>query len=437
MHDARAVRFEGITAYVRYRRAGEDSWEDASEQNHKQLHALRGYLKDHRCERVFVNNLILFPNLREVDLPKRPHNIIGGDASFNKILNVLGEISGPWIQGEWASIRAGKSENVERLFRTSLFRSITPTAIDRKRMDRIARRGAIGPDWLADLGQRQVVFRGRGGAGKTVVLLQLAYNAFDINGARSLLLTYNRALMADICRTMALLQIPNDIDRGGVRVDSVMAFVGRVLRYFDLIAPDDNFLQSYSKNCEALAEMLHEDAISANDVAEIKRQDATEFSFDHVFIDEGQDWPESEIAILRAIYQPERLIIADGIDQFVRGSVADWHRGIEGERLRTRRLRRCLRMKSNLAAFANTLAREIEREGWEVEPNPDAAGGRVVIVEGEYFRDWSIHERIIREARAVGNKPVDLVVCVPPTLAQQPDHSASSLIGESVARQAG
>jgi superfamily I DNA and RNA helicase len=174
------------------------------------------------------------------------------------------------------------------------------------------------------------VFRGRGGAGKTVILLQLAYHAFDERKARSLLLTYNRALIADIRRTMALFGMPSTVARGGIRIDSVMSFIGRVLNHFKLIAPGEDFLASYEANCATLADLLGSGDISAEDVAAMKRNDAPEFAFDHVFIDEGQDWPESEIAILRALYPPERLVIADGVDQFVRDSVADWQSGVEG-----------------------------------------------------------------------------------------------------------
>ena len=431
-HDARAIRFEGTTVQVRYRRGGEEAWENASEQSHEQLHALRQYLNDHGLGGIFVTNLILFPNLKESDLPARPHNIIGGDATFTKILNVLGEIANPWIQGERASISAGRPENVEALFQKPLFRSIEPTTIDRKRMDRIARKGALNKEWLGELGERQIVFRGRGGAGKTVILLQLAYHAFDERKARSLLLTYNRALIADIRRTMALFGMPSSVARGGIRIDSVMSFIGRVLHHFKLIEPGEDFLASYEGNCATLAELLRSGDISAEDVAAMKRNDAPEFAFDHVFVDEGQDWPESEIAILRALYPPERLVIADGVDQFVRDSVADWQSGVEGDRIRVRRLQRCLRMKSNLAAFANAFAREVGLDDWRVEPNTDAGGGRVIIVEGDYFGDWSVHDRMVAEAHDAGNAPLDLLVCIPPTLVPRGGDVSSSLAADAL-----
>ncbi len=415
-HGAEAVRFDGLTAQVRYRRGGEEYWENASEQSHKQLHALLNYFRDQKLSGIFLTNLILFPNLREDQLPGRPHNMIGGDAGFAKILNVLGEISHPWIRDGRAQISAGKAENIDALFRRPLFRSLEPTSIDRKRMDRIARKAALNPDWLNDLGEREVIFRGRGGAGKTVILLQLAYRAFDEQRARSLVLTYNRALIADIRRTMALFGMPSNVANGGIRIDSVMSFIGRVLQHFGLIGSEEDFLENYGANCTTLAELLANGDIPATEVAAMKRDDPANFAFDHVFVDEGQDWPDAEICILRAIYPPELLIIADGVDQFVRGSVADWTTGVDSGSLRVRRLRRCLRMKSNLAAFANTFAAEVGLEAWSVEPNTDAGGGRILIVEGDYLGDLSLHDQLVAEASASGNAPVDLLLCIPPTL---------------------
>lgn len=48
-------------------------------------------------------------------------------------------------------------------------------------MDRIIK-ASLPEAWLDDLGNKQVVIRGRGGVGKTVILLQMAYRAFDRAG---------------------------------------------------------------------------------------------------------------------------------------------------------------------------------------------------------------------------------------------------------------
>jgi Uncharacterized conserved protein (DUF2075) len=429
-HDARNVRFDGQTVSVRYRRGGEDSWENASEQSWEQVHALRRYLQDQGLSGIWFTGLVLFPNLREADLPPRPHNILAGDTSFEQLLNSLGEIANPWIKGNRAIISAGAPERVAALFERPLFRSLEPTPLDRQRMDRIATQRAHRTGWFEELGEKRIILTGRGGAGKTVILLQLAHRAYDENGARSLILTYNRALIADLRRTMGLMGITSSLERRGIVIDSVMAFVRRVLLHFELIKKDEDFLVDYPEHCATLAEWLRTGTVTAEDVAGVKREDATNFAFDHVFVDEGQDWPRDEIAILGVIFPPERLVVADGVDQFVRGDAADWRAGVDPALLRMRRLRRCLRMKANLATFANAFAREIGLADWSVEPTPEAGGGDIIVVEGDYFRDWSVHERLVAEARAAGNAPVDLLCCVPPSLGSGGGDQPSSQAAE-------
>ena len=64
-------------------------------------------------------------------------------------------------------------------------------------MDLIAK-AALPDAWLEDLGARRILLKGRGGVGKTVILLQMAYRAYDRSGQRSLILTFNKALVADM-----------------------------------------------------------------------------------------------------------------------------------------------------------------------------------------------------------------------------------------------
>jgi superfamily I DNA and RNA helicase len=44
------------------------------------------------------------------------------------------------------------------------------------------------------------------------------------------------------------------------------------------------------------------------------------FAWDHVLVDEGQDWPEDERDILYQCFGPHRCIVADGVHQLIRGT---------------------------------------------------------------------------------------------------------------------
>lgn len=416
-HDASGVRFQNKLASVRYTRNGKATWECVTEKNRLQMFEFKKYLGRHGVDRIHVQDLILFTGLRETDLPKRPHNCIGSDASFERILNVLGQISRPHRNGNRVDLVFGSDEVFARLLAPDfeLFDTLEPTSLDRRRMDLIAKR-AMADGWLDDLGERQVILKGRGGVGKTGILLQMAYRAYEARQQRSLLLTFNRALVADLRRTMALLGVPKSVETGGIAIETVHAFLGKVMRRIGIIDTYEGFLDRFDEHKSALLEYLQSGAISAGDLENLKTSFGDEFDWDLVFVDEGQDWPSDEIAILRALYGPTKLTISDGVDQYVRESIADWSKGVTRSSLRARPLTRCMRMKANLAAFVRDLASGLDIDGWDLEPNLEASGGRVVVIEGDLASEPHRLRTWCDDARALGNSPVDMLACVPPTM---------------------
>jgi hypothetical protein len=416
-HDASGVRFDGKVASVRYLRAGKAVWECVTEKNRTQMFEFKKYLARQGLDQIHVQDIILFAGLRESDLPKRPHNCIGGDVSFERILNVLGQISRPHRNGSWANISFGSDEAFREILSSTfpLFDEIEPTPLDRRRMDLIAKR-SLPDTWLDDLGERQVVLRGRGGVGKTVILLQMAYRAFETRGLRSLVLTFNKALVADMRRTMALLGVPRSVETGGIGIETAHAFFGHLMLGLGVINDFEGFLTNYPDNKASLLGYLQSGAITRNDIDDLFLRQASELDWDLVFVDEGQDWPGDEIEILRSIYGLERLAVSDGVDQYVRESVADWSLGLRRTTIRNHHLTRCMRMKANLASFVGDVAQALLLPEWDLEANPEAVGGRVIVVEGDLAADPSLLLQLTSAARALGNYPVDLLACVPSSM---------------------
>ena len=93
-------------------------------------------------------------------------------------------------------------------------------------------------------------------------------------------------------------------------------------------------------------------------------------------------------------------------------------------------------MKANLALFVADCASALGLEDWDLEPNPDANGGRVIIVEGKMAHDISIFERLKEEAAELGNYPVDLLACVPPSLVVHDEDQTYAIPGRAI-QQAG
>ncbi|HEX2256319.1 MAG TPA: DNA/RNA helicase domain-containing protein, partial [Afifellaceae bacterium] len=432
-HDATGVKFDDKIALVRYGRGGRAVWEPVTEKNRQQMFEFKRYLAEHGASRVYIQDLIFFSGLREIDFPKRPHNCFGVDASFEQILNILGQVSAPQSHQRDVLINFGGDDVFDTILSPEfpLLQTLEPTPLDRRRMDRIVK-AALPENWLDDLGRRQIVIRGRGGVGKTVILLQMAYRAFDREQLRSLVLTYNKALVADMRRTMALLGVPRSVEKGGISVDTVHAFIGRLMHGLGITENHDRFFEAYEERKDALLKYICAGAVSQSDITELIARKPTDFFWDVVFVDEGQDWPANEIEILRTVYTPERIAVADGVDQFVRSSVADWSAGISRDQVRPRRLTRCLRMKANLARFVADYAEALGLQEWDLEPNPDANGGRVLVIEGDLACQAGIYNQLRAEAAKLGNYPVDLLACVPPSLVSHETGNISSVPGRTL-----
>lgn len=418
-HDAGGVRFDGTNASVRYIRNGRPVWEQVTEKNRLQMFEFKRFLAHHGVERVRLQNLVMFSGLRESQLPPRPHNCFGSDASFERVLNILGQVGHPLRQGHRAELIFGSDDTFVQLTAPDfpLFQTLEPTPLDRRRMDLIAK-NAVSDTWLTDLGERQVLLKGRGGVGKTVILLQLAYRAYELRQYRSLLLTFNKALVADLRRTMALLGVPRSIESGGIGINTAHGYFGRLMLKLGIIDGYEDFLDRYDEHKANLLSYLQSGAISRADIDALIAAHPDEFDWDLLFVDEGQDWPHDEIAILRQLYDPKRITVSDGVDQFVRDAVADWTSGVAKQTIKVRMFKKCMRMKANVAAVVRDLAGELGIENWDLTPNLEAAGGRVIVVEGDLSARPDLLRQWAFEAEELGNHPVDLLGCVPPSMVE-------------------
>jgi hypothetical protein len=299
-------------------------------------------------------------------------------------------------------------------------------------MDRIATRRDEADQVAALLGKQRVHIRGHGGTGKTVLMLQSAHRAYELYGRRSLVLTYNTALAGDIKRLLFLLGVPSSCEGGGVEVRTAMSFVYSWLGRLGLKPPRDSFDQ-YEEQCEECLQMIEAGAIGREEILKVIGDDPETFAFDAVIVDEAQDWPQPEARLVAALYGGEKVAIADGREQLLRGRATDWPRTLAaGQPSDDRALAKCLRMKRNLGIFANAIARHAGLN-WEIEPNAEAAGGKVIVLVGSYADDEELVSKLLREARDAGNDEVDFLHCVPPSNVIEGDGSRSSKLGAALA----
>lgn len=193
-HQPDQVRFEGADAYVRYK----DKMHGVSSQSFEQQVALHTYLKSNAIQPPYVINLIWLYNMPEEHFPSAIHSILGSDATWDTFLrcaqqNWKGKSWKDYRHNVWMLKAAGKQPNDQYVLKAGdlLTRRLEPSPIDRKKLETITKRVLTEQQYADKMGEQLLIFRGRGGTGKTVRLLQLANQLYEERGKRVLILSYN------------------------------------------------------------------------------------------------------------------------------------------------------------------------------------------------------------------------------------------------------
>lgn len=411
--DSDGISIAGDEISVRYK----GIWKSATDQNVKQVHALKEYLAHQHLDTFVYRCVVLdgIDTLPRSGITTTPE--AGAVASQFSAGELLASMIGVNGIGKWNgeyTISSCRPDIMRKVLLASIFKQVTPTNLDRSRMDRVATRGDEAGRLAALLGKQRVHVRGHGGTGKTVLMMQAAHLAYQDHGRRCLVLTYNVALTGDIRRLLALLGVPSSLEGGGVEVRTAMSFVYTWLSRLGVAQPSAVF-EEYEAQCAECLELIEAEAISRADILSVIDNDPDALFFDAIIVDEAQDWPQPEARLLAAIYGASKVSIADGREQLLRGRPTDWGRTLpQGATIEERSLSRCLRMKRNLGVFANTVA-GLAGLNWQVEPNDAAAGGRIILLKGTYSDHPHLVEQLVAEAKAQGNEELDFLHCVPPS----------------------
>lgn len=268
-------------------------------------------------------------------------------------------------------------------------------------------------------GQSMGLLQGRAGTGKTIRLLQMAVDIENIgkSGNRCLVLTYNHALVADIRRTLFLTGHYGKLQGKTIDVQTLHSFFLNLLFQFDIRkekainAPHDYFSShgAYYQELDQLWVCIKD---QTDDVLSMFKDDEElGMNWDYIFIDEGQDWSEIEVKILTKIYGLGRLVVADGVDQFVRGTEKLDVKTLFGKKnVNEKKANRSLRQKVALTDFVNAFAEECGID-WSVEEG-NMPGGSIYIVKGNYFSNF--HIDLILKCKAAKADNYDMLFLVPP-----------------------
>jgi hypothetical protein len=438
-HLASNVQFRGTEAWVHY----SSGWSSATAQAHEQTTSIASFLKRHGMYPPLVRNAIWLANVHPHEATVLCGNIVLANLRWDTLLQALftnrpprySKIIDGWVVDDFNLLEEGgyKCDQPEEI--KSVFVSIaTPSELDGPRVNRLSKEASTAMVRQSGLdsvvGNKLVRLRGAGGTGKTVLLLQLARHLYESNDARIVLLTYNRTLVAEITRLLSLLRLDRDIAQRTIAVQTVHSFLLEAAN--DLCGADEvhesaDFNSRYESVKADLLEMLRSGALTHYDVRQKRGDRVGVFFYDHVFIDEGQDFADDERDLLVALFGHENLVVSEGAGQLVRRATpTDWRGTLKKNEIHVHTCISCLRMKANIARFAVRFAEALGVGGVHSvpQPNQNIPGGQVIIVEGDYFSDSQLHEKLTAQLRTAKNAPIDQLFCVPPGMVKSTSDGA-------------
>ena len=297
--------------------------------------------------------------------------------------------------------------------------SYEPSKLDQKHMDAIAKKIRKDAKWPPYVGKKLIMLIGSGGTGKTIRLLQLAWNKYEYEFSSILVLTYNIALVSNLTRIAHRLGIKKLGSKGdGIVIQSVQSYIWHVLKYFGMLSNEDikDYLNIQEDKIKELADKIRDGTINIKDLRE---NDSFFSRYDYAFIDEGQDWPKDEAYVINSIFAHNNLVIAHGINQETRGTAFDWRQLLpvnedKKETTLTTRSYKARRMKSNLLYFTQAISKDFLLNDSYSEMEDIESGGSVYIVVGDnLYKNKELLDKFINERKVGIESNIDLLHCVP------------------------
>ena len=426
-HDHNSIKITGEKVKVRYSRRGVSEWKSATDQNIEQMHAIRDYFR-----LISKRNIYTYRTLVLTGLDRSPvKGALPGNFTFKEMLTQM--LATTRVQKTYSGeyLIASVSSGVWEILKAPVFNLIRPAGLDRKRMDAIITENPLVKEVASLVGSRFIHVRGHGGTGKTILLLALAHKMIKEMDVRVLFLTYNHALAADITRLLSLFSNNSFFSGASVRVTTAVGFLSdwiKMLGVSDVVG-----INEYDRFCSECIDLFRHGGITQKDVSDIKVSNDHALEYDLVFVDEAQDWPQQEIDLLQQVYNPEQMVIANGLEQMLRSQTkANWDKHLSTSERKTFYLDTSLRMKRNLGIFTNSFAEAVGVD-WSVEPNDRAGGGGVIFVRKGNPKLRNIHQKLLASAKENGNSEIDILHCVPTSyITISKDHRKTSAVATSL-----
>lgn len=442
-HRAEDIRLEGLNLLVKYN----NKLSDVTTQSENQKYSLKNFFGDRLNFSPYINNFIWFRNvnwdsiknlLGRNEVLYTKHNYLPSSFKFPFLMqlaciqqapfnakdkdgNFKGYCSFNCLKGK-GSFDFSQMENVFNIFE----RVKNGTGqLTRKKIEQITSKLLDNQQYAQAIGEKLIVISGRAGTGKTIKLLRIACDLAINKGARSLILTYNHALVSDIKRTLALAEIPDGVDNYTVNITTLHKFIFELIIGFGLVTNPKNpaedtkyipdFITKYQDYLKELIDCIEAGLIQQKEIQELMRSKHDKIAWDYILIDESQDWSEIEKKIIFTIFSKEKTIIADGVDQLIRTQKkCNWIQGLKPEvDFKKTNERKGLRQEVNLISFVNEYAKQ-SGVVWEIEPKQELIGGKIIISTNGYSKQ--LHDEQLKRCKDCENSEYEMMFLVPPSL---------------------
>lgn len=430
-HDSSGVFKRGTNYYVKY--WGYDS--DASKQCFEAKFSLLNYFEEQLSLKPFICDILWFYGLTKKDLSDirgqraNVDNALYSDFSFRELVSalltqsdVLQNAAGDYVLDNFTD---GK-EGVNAISRHFSEKRMPKGELTRQKFELLSKNDEEIKSISKHVGEKFTILTGRAGTGKTVQLLQLAFKLAQDYDNRCLILTYNNALVSDIRRLIDYTRIPTKVTGRTVQIKTIHSYFHTLLSQTgivkELLNPNDS---DYDKNYNKYLDDLNTyiiDLCDQSDIQYLLDKSENYIGWDYIFIDEAQDFSDKEKEILFKIYGPNRLIIADGVDQFMRfDKRQEWGKGINTNSIfKPKEMKLERRQKANLVNFVNSFAKLAGIE-WSVKPNRQLPGGKVKIYK---TYNSNIHKELVEDCKKNKGECYDILILVPPTMVKYDENGS-------------
>ena len=421
-HDISGVFINGTDIYVRY---GKEN-HCVTTQSNKQKLAAMDFFKKTQMYSPYVTNVIWFTQVTRTEIKGlltnngkvMPSNALGSNFDFKELMQLLVLQNPPNKTGKIYTFDSGYNSGSLNSIQNalSLFSKTKEQMgeLTRRRIEQITSK-SFENKALIDTQGKVSIYRGRAGTGKTVGLIQTAIRLVDDEQARVLMLTYNKALVSDIRRLLALAELPDMFEENCLHISTLHSYFYHLANkiLYDGKMTGGKFLEKYDTVLKELIDFMRDEE-SITIIKEICLSD-TDLDWDYILIDEAQDWSNQERDIVLKLFDKGKIIVADGGQQFVRRiDPCDWSAIRERNNIK---LKYCLRQKENLVGFINSYSQNLNILGGKVLTKNNMPGGKVIITNDETL--YSLHDSEMKRLKSAGNIAYDMLYLVPHALVRK------------------